>query len=173
MQSRMLSRWGLPAAFLLLLACENTAGQASGGFQREYLVARQALETGNYDLAIRRYGAMLPSAGPLTPRLRLEYAHSLLRGNRFDDAAREADALVDSHSGDARGSALAVRATARHEAARALIATGQNDERVRALLRQARADFELFLAQHENLDNVGAMRSRAALVASDLAGVGG
>ena len=173
MPSRLISRGGLAAAAtLLLVACENPGGLSTGGFRNDYLVARQALETGNYALAIRRYDAMIRTAGPLAPRLRLEYAHSLLRANRFEEAAREAGTLVETQTGAARGSALAVRGTARHEAARAMLAAGQRDDSARALLLQARQDLDGFLADHADLDTAGVMRQRAGLVAGDLRSLG-
>lgn len=173
MQSRLISRGVLTAVSALFLgACENPGGLATGGFRNDYMVARQALEAGDYGLAIRRYDAMIRTAGPLEPRLRLEYAHSLLRGNRFDDAAREAGTLVETQTGAAQGSALAVRGTARHEAARELLAGGQRDDTVKALLLQARSDLDSFLKNHPGMDVSDMMRERSRLLEADLRTVG-
>lgn len=156
----------------ILAACENPGGLASGGFRSDYMVARQALETGNYDLAIRRYQSLMRGAGPLEPRLRLEYAHSLLRANRFDDAAREAGALVDLRAGAVSGAAMAVRGTARHEAARARLGSGQRDAPTIALLYQAVDDLETFVRQHPELDADAMMAARAREAASELRALG-
>lgn len=167
-----------PAALLLvaiaavLLSCENAGSLAGGGARSDYLVARQALETGNYPLAIRRYEALIQQLGPADiARLQLEYAHSLLRANRFDDAIQVAGALAARPSDSIQSAALAVRGTARHEAARALIERGQRAE-ARALLEGARDDLARFLQQHGTLDAAGSMRARAELIAADLQSIG-
>lgn len=176
-----LSPW-LPAALagaLLLASCENTGGVSSGGLRNDYLVARQALETGNYDLAIRRYRAALhrtgaadgSSHGGSHGRLRLEYAHSLLRANRFDEAIAQADLLAGHAEGSVRSSALAVRGTARHELARQ--SGDPRGAEARDLLTGARADLAAFLQAHPGLDAAEAMQRRLDLVQADLARAGG
>lgn len=173
----MLSRQS-PAVLLLvaiaavLMSCENAGSLAGGGPRSDYLVARQALETGNYPLAIRRYEALIQQIGPTdVARLQLEYAHSLLRANRFDDAIQVAGALTDRSSDSIHASALAVRGTARHEAARALVERGQQAQ-ARLLLEAARDDLARFLQQHSALDSAGSMRARAELIAADLHSLG-
>ena len=165
-----------PAVFIaglaVLAACENPGGLSTGGFRSDYLVARQALETGNYDLAIRRYQSLMRNAGPVEPRLRLEYAHGLLRANRFDDAAREAGAVFDLRLGTVSGAALAVRGTARHEAARARLATGQRDAPTVALLYQAVEDLETFVREHPELDADDMMAERVRVATSELRALG-
>jgi len=47
-----------------LLGCEAAGTVAGGGARRVYLVARQALENGNYPLAIRRYETLMSGMGP-------------------------------------------------------------------------------------------------------------
>ncbi|MCB1396390.1 MAG: hypothetical protein H6898_07015 [Rhodobacter sp.] len=161
------------AAVLFLAACEAAGTLAGGGAQSDYLVARQALETGNYDLAIRRYSSLMTQMDATrATRLQLEYAHALLRGDRYDDAIAAADALIGAQDGAIRASALAVRGTARHEAARLRIAQGQSDAMTRALLEGARDDLAAFLAQHASLDTAGSMRARQQLVAADLQAMG-
>lgn len=156
-----------------LAACEAAGTLAGGGARSDYLVARQALETGNYDLAIRRYARLMEGMdAQRAARLQLEYAHALLRGDQFQAAVAAADPLIASHEGAIRASALAVRGTARHEAARTLIAQGQRDEATRALLQGARDDLAAFLAQHASLDSAGSMRARAQLIAADLQALG-
>lgn len=156
-----------------LAACEAAGTLAGGGSQSDYLVARQALETGSYDVAIRRYARIIDSVDASTSaRLRLEYAHALLRGNRFDEAVDVADALVQSQDGSIRASALAVRGTARHEAARERLASGQRDGATRALLLSAQADIAAFIASGQGHDSTGSMEARAQLILSDLGAAG-
>lgn len=157
------------AALIGLAACEAAGTLAGGGAQSDYLVARQALETGNYDLAIRRYARLMDGMdAQRATRLQLEYAHALLRGDQFQAAASAAGGLIASNEGSIRASALAVRGTARHEAARGLIAQGQRDAATRDLLNGARDDLAAFLAQYATLDSSGSMRARAQLIAADL-----
>lgn len=168
------SATGLALSILMgLAACEAAGTLAGGGTQSDYLVARQALETGNYDLAIRRYSSLMDGMTPQTAaRVQLEYAHALLRGDQFQAAANAADGLIASNEGSIRASALAVRGTARHEAARSRLAQGQNDATTRGLLQGARDDLASFLSQHASLDSSGSMRARAQLIAADLQSLG-
>lgn len=160
-------------SLLALAACEAAGTLPGGGSQSDYLVARQALETGSYDVAIRRYARLIDGMDASSAaRLQLEYAHALLRGGRYDDAVDVSDALVNAHSGSIRVSALGVRGTARHEAARDRLAQGQRDAVTRALLVAAQADIAAFIASGEGHDTTGAMQSRAALIAADIASTG-
>lgn len=155
-----------------LLACEAAGTLAGGGPRSDYLVARQALESGNYPLAIRRYETLIAQMGPgESARLQLEYAHSLLRANRFDDAIQAAGPLAARHPDSIQASALAVRGTARHEAARLAMERGENAQ-ARALLEAARADLAAFLQRHSTLDSAGSMRARSELIAADLGSLG-
>ncbi len=157
----------------ITMSCEpaGTLGGSSGR-ANDYLVARQALETGNYSLAIQRYERMLSFTGEAAGRIRLEYAHSLLRAGRFDDAIEVSDELVAAHSGSLRASALAIRGTARHQRAREFMAQGQRAPEARALLQAARADLGQFLNSHPALDAAGAMAARAQLIEVDLRDAG-
>ncbi|MCB1389337.1 MAG: hypothetical protein KDK12_09415 [Rhodobacteraceae bacterium] len=170
---RILASRGRLAALCALVAlasCENAGTLAGGGAESDYLVARQALEVGNYDIAIRQYGRLLQRVDPgAAARLQLEYAHALLRGNRYDEAVAVADGLVEHQTGAIRLSALAVRGTARHEAARRRLDAGQRDAQTRALLSAAQADLAATLQAPEPLDSTGSMRARAQLIAADLA----
>ena len=160
-------------ALAFLASCEAAGTMAGGGASSDYLVARQALETGNYDLAIRRYARLMDSMDAQTAaRLQLEYAHALLRGDRLDEAVATADLLIARQSGSIAASALAVRGTARHEAARARIAEGQRDAQVRGMLQNARADIGRFLEQNAGLDSGGSMRARLQLIDADLQTLG-
>lgn len=171
--SRFARRQGpWPALFSLvvLFGCEAAGTLAGGGTQSDYLVARQALETGNYDLAIRRYGALMSQLDPVSAsRVQLEYAHALLRGNRFDEAIAAADTLISARDGAIQASALAVRGTARHERARMLMAEGGEAGAIRTLLIGAQQDLASVTANHAELDQTGSMQSRLRLVRADLA----
>tara|TARA_R110002072_G_scaffold298849_1_gene473347 strand:+ start:3096 stop:3623 length:528 start_codon:yes stop_codon:yes gene_type:complete len=161
------------SALVALGACEAAGTLAGGGSQSDYLVARQALETGNYDLAIRRYARLMDGMSAMTAqRLQLEYAHALLRGGRYQDAADAADPLIGVNGTAISGSALAVRGTARHEAARSRIASGQGGAVTRGLLQGARDDLAAFVERHANLDASGSMRARMQLIGADLQSLG-
>lgn len=163
----------LLAALLALGSCERAGTLAGGGAYSDYLVARQALETGSYAVAARRYEALLARMAPGTARrLELEYAHSLLRADRHAEAAEAAGALAGAADGSIRASALAVRGTARHEAARARIDAGDTGPEIRGLLAAARDDLAAFLRQPGAVDSAGAMRARLELIAADLRALG-
>lgn len=175
--SAPLSGLGLPAVAVLaamaLSSCESAGTIPGGGAGSDYMVARQALETGNYALAIRRYEGLISRSSPGSARrLELEYAHSLLRADRHDEAIRVAGVLAGAADGSIRASALAVRGTARHEAARARLDRGERDAETRALLTAAQQDLAAFLAQAGALDSAGSMRARMELVAADLRSLG-
>jgi len=160
------------AALLVLGSCENAGTMAGGGARSDYLVARQALETGNYNLAVRRYEVLIGQVAPGTARrIELEYAHGLLRADRHEDAIQVASGLVGAADGSIRASALAVRGTARHEAGRLRIDRGDRGPETRALLNAAREDLTAFLRAHGSLDSAGSMRARLDLVVSDLSGL--
>jgi hypothetical protein len=160
-------------AAMALSSCENAGTLPGGGARSDYQVARQALETGNYVLAARRYESLMTHVQPGTARrLELEYAHTLLRADRHADAIRVAGGLVGASEGAIAGSALAVRGTARHEAARARIDQGDRGPETRALLDAARDDLGMFLRQHAALDAGGSMRARTELIAADLRSLG-
>jgi len=155
-----------------LIACESAGTLAGGGPRSDYLVARQALENGNYPLAIRRYEALIARMGQgESARLQLEYAHSLLRANRFDDAIQAAGPLAARNQDSIQASALAVRGTARHEAARLAIERGERAQ-ARVLLEAARDDLATFLQRSAALDAAGSMRARSELIAADLRSLG-
>lgn len=161
------------ACAVALSSCENAGSLAGGGARSDYLVARQALETGNYALAARRYESLMTHVQPGTARrLELEYAHTLLRADRHADAIRVAGGLVAASDDAVSGSALAVRGTARHEAARVRIDQGDRGPDTRALLLGAQADLAAFLRQHGALDASGSMRARTELISADLRAAG-
>lgn len=160
------------ALFFGLTACEPGMTSQGNDFQRSYGKARKSLEEGNYENAIRGYEALLPAAGPLEPRLRLEYAHALLRAGRFDAAAQEADALARGVSGSARAAVLAVKGTALHEGALAEIRAGSAGATTIARLRAADAALQEMLSLDAQMDPLGTMASRRAEIAQDLKRLG-
>lgn len=147
---------GLCAIFLL--ACDDLSG--GSGFRGQYVSARQALEDGKYEKASRLYQRLLPQAGPHEPRIRLEYAHSLLRGGEYAQAAGQARILARTQQGDARGAALAVLGTAEHELALAAINRGEPKDTSRAHLIAARDAITEVLKKHKDLDPLGALATR-------------
>jgi thioredoxin-like negative regulator of GroEL len=156
-----------------LAACEPGVVSEGTEFQRKYSTARKALEAGNYDSAIRSYGALLPNAGPLEPRLRLEYAHALLRGGRYDEAAQVAATLASDLSGSDRAAALAVRGTALHESALAEMRMGAAGRGTVEKLRAADAALQNMLALDAGMDPLGAMASRRSDIRREIAQLGG
>lgn len=150
-----------------LAACEPGAISHGTDFQRKYSSARNALEQGNYDLSARNYAALIPSAGPLEPRVRLEYAHALLRAERNDEAAAVALALAQRQTGTNRAAALAVAGTALHESASGDLRAGHTSE-AREKLRRADAALAEMLRLDPSLDPLGAMKSRRNEIAGSL-----
>lgn len=166
---RALLSVGLCAA---LTACEPGVVSDGASFQRNYASARRALEAGNYESAIRSYAALIPNAGPFEPRLRLEYAHALLRAGRYDEAAEVADVLAGGLQGGDRAAALAVSGTARHESALSDIRSGTAGPGTVTKLRGADAALTEVIATDPDLDPLGAMTSRRADIRRELAQLG-
>ena len=108
-----------------LVACEDVGSFGSQTFQSRYEAARSALENEKYDKANRIYVELLETAGPHQPRLRLEYAHSLLRAGEYDNASKQASFVAQGQTGTARGAALVVVGVAEHE--RGLVAIQDGD----------------------------------------------
>ena len=158
----------LAAVTAALVGCEAGTISEGADFQRKYSGARKALEEGNYDLAARNYAALIPTAGPLGPRLRLEYAHALLRAGRNDEAAQVAGALASEQTGGNRAAALAVEGTALHESALAEMQEGGSVAQVGGRLRRADAALKEMLSLDASLDPLGAMESRRAEIARSL-----
>lgn len=145
---------------LALIGCTETG---VGSFQREYTVARNALEAGKFDKASRLYAGMLSSAGALEPRIRLEYAHSLLRAGSYKEAAAQAQAVSQTQSGTARSAALAVYGTAQHELAMQALDAGAFAEGKQYLAR-AQSAFGEVLKEDPGLDPLGAITGRKKAV---------
>ncbi len=171
-----LSRLRAPALFLFVLtlaACQTGGpsfkpGASRAGFKANYFVARTALEGGQYTKAARGYADLLKRAGPLEPRIRLEYAHALLRAGKFVKASDEARIVAAQLDGRGRSAALAVQATADQEIARAAISRGRASTDAIARLQAARAGFDELLSKHPDLDPLGSMALRRKAIDVEL-----
>lgn len=162
----------LALGLVVLAGCEEGPGSGpSAGFRKNYDAARGALEAGKYDRAARAYARLVPQAGPFAPRIRLEYAHALLRAGDHARAASEARALAQAQESPARLSALAVQGTAEHELGLKALDRGET-ETGRRLLQQADAAMEVVLAQAPDLDPLGALAARRASIAVRLKALG-
>ena len=152
------------AIALALGSCDTAPSGDSGAFKSRYFAARTALEDGSYGRATRLYGKLMTEAGPLENRLRLEYAHALLRQGELARAAAEAQTLAAATQGAERAAALAVQGTAQHELARGG-GTGAS-----GLLRAAGAVIGTVLDTHPELDPLGALAMRRDEIAAALGG---
>ena len=159
------NRVGIVIAVLAVGGCFGDGGGSKpsvsrGSFQVDYLSARDALDSGAYDKAQRRYGDLLPRSGPATKRVRLEYAHALLRAGKYDDAAMAAHQSAAESEGLARASAMAVQGISEHEMARAAIARGRIDRNVLQQLDSAAVALDQAIAAGPQLDPLGGLQAR-------------
>lgn len=168
MQRKTYLAGGAAALAVVLLGSCDAPMVGSDTFQDQYLVARNALETGNYDKAGRTYARLVPEAGPLTPRIKLEVAHTHLRANEYSAAIAEASSVAKSASGDARSAALAVQGTAQHELAMQQLANGDTDA-AKAQLTAAQAALAEVLKDAPQLDPLGSLAGRQAQIKVQLA----
>ena len=159
---------GLIVLFTGACQMDATSLTARAGFKANYLVARVALEKGQYVRAERGYASLLKRAGPLEPRLRLEYAHALLRGGKYAKASDEARIVAAQLEGRGRSAALAVQATADQEIARAAIDKGITDTDAIERLVAAKAGFDELLKNHPDMDPLGAMALRRKAIDVEL-----
>lgn len=153
----------LALAVLALASCQTVPGASvagRAGFKANYLVARSALEGGQYAKASRQYASLLKTAGPLGPRIRLEYAHALLREGKFDRASDEARVVASQLEGRGRSAALAVQATADQEIGRAAINRSEMTADAVQRLVSARDAFDEVLKKHPDLDPLGGLKLR-------------
>ncbi|MDJ0826863.1 MAG: hypothetical protein QNJ16_15300 [Rhodobacter sp.] len=162
----------LSVALTAVASCQpGEVSTSRSGFKKPYMVARTALEGGQYDKAARHYANLMKRAGPLQPRLRLEYAHALLRDGAYDAAATEARAAAGELTGPGRSAALMVQGTADHEAARAAIAGGRSGRDEIDRLSAARAALDEMLTAHPELDPLGAMAARRKTIDLELSAI--
>lgn len=150
---------------------DGTGAGRESGFKAQYTAARSALEDGKYDRANRLYPQLMKQAGPLTPRIRLEYAHSLLRAGDHAAAAQQAGILANSQTGQARAAALSVQGTALHELGIAALQNG-NAPAAKTHLTQAEAAMAEVLKSHPDLDPLGALAGRLASLRVRLKAIG-
>lgn len=153
----------LGISFLLLTACDEGTGTGEKNFQRQYAVARDALERGRYSQASQAYAQLIPQAGPLAPRMKLEYAHTQLRAGHYDKASAQAGALAQNQKGTLRSAALAVYGTAEHELGVAALTAGDHAAGKRHLLA-ANSSLGEMLKANPDMDPLGAMAGRQASI---------
>ncbi|MDU8925822.1 hypothetical protein RXV86_00330 [Alisedimentitalea sp. MJ-SS2] len=164
MQAGQILKVGLSGmALIALVGCEEGAPFGQQTFRAQYAVARQSLENGQYEKAGRSYQRLLEQAGPLAPRIRLEYAHTLLRQGDFPQAAAQAGSLVQGSTGAARAAALAVQATAEHEMALQFLAQGDRVKGKQYLIRADKGMAEV-LKKHPEMDPIGSLAARRASI---------
>jgi outer membrane protein assembly factor BamD (BamD/ComL family) len=154
-------------AALFLAGCNLETGGAGGGFQRDYNSAREALEAGKYDKASRLYARLMDQAGPLQPRIQLEYAHSELRAGNSAKAAQLAANLAQSQKGQDRAAALSVLGTAQHEQWLAHLQKGETEAGTR-LLKAADATLSEVLKSYPQMDPLGSLEGRRASIRARL-----
>ena len=164
-----------PVAFALiafaLASCQTVGSKPSASrasFKSNYMVARTALEGGQYTKAVRGYASLLKQSGPLQPRIRLEYAHALLRAGKYEKASEQARTVSTQLEGRGRSAALAVQATADQEIARNAINRGRASADAIQRLVAARAAFDELLKNHPDMDPLGALALRRKTIDVEL-----
>ena len=169
MQARRYFRLGILVPFAFVLSsCETGPSPGSNSFRSQYSTARDALETGRYDRANRIYIRLLEQAGPVQPRIRLEYSHSLLRDGNYNEATNQAQILSQTQTGTARSAAPAVLGSAQHELALAAILINDRDAGQRHLIAAQNAIGEV-LRNDPELDPLGSLAGRQASIKVQLA----
>ncbi|MCE8009870.1 hypothetical protein [Aestuariivita sp.] len=151
----------LGLAIFVVASCSEMSGpQApSQSFRNDYDAARGALEAGKYQRANRLYTGLLENAGPLEPRLRLEYAHSLLRNGDYGDAAQQARFVAQTQGSTMRSAALAVLGVAEHETGLIAVNAG-NATAARLHFEIAQEALAEVLRNDPDLDPLGALAGR-------------
>ena len=165
----------LPAALILMslaMGCSSLTSSAPGSVSRgqwkaSYLSARGALEAGQAQEAAAAYARIVDKSGPVGPRIRLEYAHALLRADDFSAAADQARRSAERQDGLGRAAALAVQAVAEHEQVRAQLAAGQADAAMADRLAAAGSALDEVLAGSEAVDPGGALAARRAEITAE------
>lgn len=160
-------RTGLAGLVFIGLGSCGDEMVSRNSFESQYAVARNALEGGQYDRARRSYQKLLQQAGPLAPRMQLEYAHTELRAGNYEQAAQIAASLAGSQKGLARSAALAVQGTAQHELGLKQLSEG-NTAAGQQNLTAANAALQEVLKSNPDLDPLGAMAGRQAKISSRL-----
>lgn len=176
-ESRSRRRPILSAALILMslaMGCSGLTSSAPGTVSRgqwkaSYLSARAALEAGRSAEAAEAYARIVEKSGPVGPRVRLEYAHALLRANDFAAAAEQARRSAARQDGLGRSAALAVEAVADHEQVRSQLTAGRADRELAARLTAAAATLDEVLAAGGDLDPEGRLAARRAEIATEAA----
>lgn len=163
MKTSFFLKAGATGLVLLVLGSCGEEIVSRNSFQGQYAVARNALEAGKYDRARSSYQSLLKQAGPLAPRLTLEYAHTELRAGNYAQAAQLAASVAKGQSGTARSAALAVQGTAQHELGLEQL-SGGDMAAGRESLRAAQAALGEVLKQNPELDPLGSMAGRSASI---------
>lgn len=163
------ARLGLFGAILLASGCNGNGikpfdSAPRNSFKAQYLDARALLDDGSYDDAIEKYGSIVDRSGPMASRVRVEYAHALLRAGLFSEAAKEANLASTQLGGLARSSALSIEATALHEMALEKMDQGIRDRSVYDLFAKSAAVFETISKDLADLDPVGGLQRRYSVV---------
>jgi len=159
------------ALLVALAGCDEVTTSGGAGFRTQYDSARDALEAGNFTKANRLYARMVQQPGPLQPRIRLEYAHSLLRSGEYAEASTQARTLADSQTGEARSAALSVYGTAQHELGLAAIDRG-DAAAARTHLTTAHAAMKEVISKNPKMDPLGALAGRVAAIEVQLTSLG-
>ena len=144
-------------------SCAETAIDGQRSFQSQYNTARTALEKGNFDKASKIYARLLPQSGSLGNRIRLEYAHSMLRAGEFVAAVELADAVASQETGGGRQAALSVKGTAEHEVGLKFLRQGETAKGA-AHLQAAQSALDEVLREHPKLDPLGSLAGRRASI---------
>lgn len=168
MQAFPIARAAIAGLALVFIGSCDQVSVGGSGFQTKYAVARDALENGHYDRAKRQYLVLIKDAGPLAPRLQLEYAHAELRSGNYSEAANIANSLARSQTGEARAAALSVQGTAQHELGLQLLAQG-NNAAGKENLTAAQSALAEVLKTNPDLDPIGSMAGRLASIKVRLA----
>lgn len=155
---------------LILSSCAETGSLGQKSFETEYAIARNALEQGEFAKANRVYKRLVPDAGRLEPRIRLELSHGYLRAGDFSAAAQEAGGLAKIQQGGGRSAALSVQATAVHEMGLQALAKGDQASG-KTYLEQAEAALTEVLQANPELDPLGSMQLRKKSISSRLSGL--
>lgn len=163
MQAGFLAKPAIAGLLVLWLGSCEEGTFGSNSFRGQYVVARDALEAGNYARANRTYAKMLDTAGPVRPRIELEYAHSQLRAGNYAAAAKQARQLAARQQDVGQSAALAVQATAEHELGLAALAAGDRAGGQRFLVSADKAITHV-LKHHPGLDPLGALAGRQASI---------
>jgi tetratricopeptide (TPR) repeat protein len=148
---------------LALANCDDGINANSNSFRNDYTSARGALEKGQYDKANRIYARMLDNAGPLQPRIQLEYAHSLMRSGDYEGALIQGQSLANTQTDTARSAALSVVAVASHELGQVALNGGDTTTGKQHLITARNALNEV-LSNDPDLDPLGALKGRRSKI---------